>query len=109
MYICMLEGGGRTVGQILSGRRNPFPRESCLRPDCPLLREEGGCRGLCYKEGVGYSGHCTRCRAKQVEDRIPDDQAVDWSYQGETSRILFTRACQNLWDYSNGEWHQTNK
>ena len=81
----VMEGGGRTVGQILSGKRNPFPRQSCMRKECPLEGVEGGCKGLCYKEGVGYSGHCNRCKVKQVEDFVPADQAIDWSYQGETS------------------------
>ena len=29
----------------------------------------------------------------------PEDPAVDWSYQGETSRTLFTRAHQHMSDY----------
>ena len=96
----VIEGGGKTIAQVLSGKRNPFPGASCGRPDCTLARREDGCKGQCYKEGVGYSGHCVRCGEEQEQGGVAEDQAVDYVYHGETSRSLFTRASQHFSDYS---------
>ena len=71
----VLEGGGVTVKQCIV-KSNPFPRQSCGREDCVLsLLSDGGCREMCYKEGIGYTSTCTRCRVtdEQEEGRAPDN------------------------------------
>ena len=64
----VLEGGGTSVKKHLVVS-NPFPRQSCGRPDCLLDRHtDGGCRERCYREGVWYCATCSRCRATQIEE-----------------------------------------
>ena len=96
----VLEGGGVTVKQNVV-KSNPFPRPSCGRPDCILDRtREGGCGGNCFREGVGYSATCTRCRqAQQQDENEPPREITNYAYTGETARSLYTRAKQHLNSY----------
>ena len=96
----VLEGGGVTVKQNIV-RSNPFPRQSCGRPDCILDQtSDKGCRERCFKEGVGYSSRCTRCRAAgQHVDGRPPDRPVNYTYSGETARTIYTRSKQHLANY----------
>ena len=55
-----------------------------------------GCQERCYKEGIGYIGTCVRCKEKQIEEGMPKDQIIDYSYIGETARSLYTRSKQHL-------------
>ena len=54
----VLGGGGISIKATLM-KANPTPRMTCGRPNCPLMWMEVGCKDRCYREMVGYSGHCT--------------------------------------------------
>ena len=94
----VVERGGRSVRSELV-RSNPFPRTSCRRSNCPLKWMEGGCGDRCYREHIGYSGHCNLCRRSQLEEGIPLDRVEDKVYHKETVRTLNTRAAQHRDDY----------
>ena len=51
---------------------------------------------------IVYSANCKRCRVIQVEDLVPGHQDIDWSYQGEYSRTLFT----SMWLTSACGWRE---
>ena len=40
---------------------NPFQRLSCRRKFCPLASRGEECRGMCFREGVGYLASCEMC------------------------------------------------
>ena len=69
-------------------RNDPFPREKCDRPGCPLGRD-GNCNNKCYNESVGYTVVCRRCLESNTPPRI---------YIGETSRSVYTRIQGHLSD-----------
>ena len=94
----VVERGGRSVRSELV-RNNPFPRSSCGRSACPLKWQQGGCQDKCYKEQIGYAGHCRRCRDHQLQSGVPLDKVEDRVYHGESSRTLYTRAQQHRDDY----------
>ena len=60
---------------------------------------EGGCKDRCYKEMVGYSAHCTRCRMEQLDQGKAVKEVTDSTYYGETARSLKTRAEGHFEDY----------
>ena len=78
--------GPKIMSKLIKG--DPFPQDWCGRADCPLYRQEDSCIGKCYKESVTYRAVCTRC-----------DTSVQHSYEGETSRSIYTRYNQHLSDY----------
>ena len=94
----VLGGGGISVKAVLV-KSNPFPRASCGRATCPLSWMEGGCKERCYREMVGYSGHCTRCRNNQIGEGKQLHEVTDSVYYGETSRSLTTRTEHHFSDY----------
>ena len=95
----VLEGEGITVQRNIV-RSNPFPRTSCGRTGCLLDKLcEGGCKERCFQEGVGYASTCTRCYDKQLDEGKPVEECQNYSYYGETSRTLYTRAKQHLEGY----------
>ena len=65
----------------------------------PLKWMEGGCGDRCYREHIGYSGHCNLCRRSQLEKGTTLERVEDKVYHGETSRTLHTRAGQHRDDY----------
>jgi hypothetical protein len=71
-------------------KSNPFPRPSCGRPDCILDKmSEEGCRANCFRESVGYSSTCTRCREnQQQEEGKTPEETTNYSYTGETARAI---------------------
>ena len=94
----VLGGGGMSVKGVLV-KSNPFPRNVCGRADCPLKWMEGGCKERCYREMVGYSSHCTRCRNQQISEGKQMNEVTDSVYYGESSRSLMTRAENHFKDY----------
>ena len=97
--VTILNFCGSYIARVLSGKINHFPRANCGRGDCAWTSRESGCKEQCYKEGVGYSGHCTRCEVQQQMDGVAEEQVVDFVYHGETARTVYTRANQHYSDY----------
>ena len=50
-------------------------------------------------ENVGYSAHCDQCRTVQLQQGVPLEKVEDRTYEGETSRTLYTRAGQHVMGY----------
>ena len=70
--------------------RNNFNKTNCERNRCGLCSsEEGGSKGRCWRQSVGYSYICRRC-----------DQSDVFLYVGETSRSCYTRHAQHLQKYA---------
>ena len=81
------EIGGRTIWSQLGS--NHFQLENCGRGQCGLCAaSEGGSRGKCWRQNVGYTYICNRCENPDV-----------FVYIGETSRSCFTRHKQHLAKY----------
>ena len=55
---------GRSVREALV-RGNPFHRPTCGRKFCPWAAKKEDCRGMCYREGVGYLATCNICLREQ--------------------------------------------
>ena len=100
----VVERGGRSIRSQLV-RSNPFPRKTCGREKCPLTWQKRGCQDKCFREQVGYSGHCQTCRNSQLQQGVPLEKVEDRVYQGETSRSLFTRGNQHRDDYHSNFKH----
>ena len=85
----VIEVGGCKVGSYLG--TNSFCKENCDRQMCGLCSNEGegGSRGKCWRQNVGYSYICNRC-----------DQSDVYLYVGETARSCYTRHLQHLQKYS---------
>ena len=64
----------------------------CGRIDCPLYRQGDSCLGRCYKESVLYRSVCKKCEASNEDKQS--------SYEGETSRSIYTRYKMHLSDYA---------
>ena len=58
-----------------------------------------GRKEQCFQDGVGYISTCSRCRQNQQEEGKPPEEAVNFSYLGETARPVYTRAKQHLSGY----------
>jgi hypothetical protein len=78
---------------------NPFPRLNCGRDRCPLKWMKDGCKDKCYVENITYQAHCTRCRDDQLNRGIPLSNVRDQVYEGESSRSLYTRTGQHVYNY----------
>ena len=89
----VIEKPGGKITQDLA-RNNPFPRENCSRPDCPLAASGAKCREQCHGEGVVYAAECNRCN--QPGDR-------KYVYIGESSRTIYVRTSQHRRDYRRAE------
>ena len=87
--------GPKIMSKLIKG--DPFPRDWCGREDCPFYRQGDSCLGKCYKESVLYRAICQKCETSQ--EGIPADEKVQSSYEGETSRSIYTRYNQHLSDY----------
>ena len=72
---------------------NPFKLQQCGRAKCPLTTHGEDCWDRCRSEGVVYRAVCQICNQEQ------QGLDVEHSYEGETSRTLFTRSIQHLDDY----------
>ena len=94
----VVERGGRNIWSQLV-RSNAFPRKTCGRENCPLKWQKGGCQDKCFREQIGYLGHCQTCRNSHLQQGVPLEKVEDRVYQGETSRSLFTRGNQHSDDY----------
>ena len=92
----VLERPGPLLMSDLS-RNNPFPRQSCNRAHCPLVRNGNDCLEKCSKESVLYKAVCVRCN--QAQNDVDPGKVVDMTYIGETSRTLLVRSNQHLRDY----------
>ena len=72
-------------------RGNPFPRQHCGSPNCPLMWMREGCQNKCHKESITYQTTCKLCRDKQINEGIEEKNVRESVYEGETSRSLYTR------------------
>ena len=84
-------------------KSNPFPRKSCGRALCPWLAKGEGCKERCFREGVTYLGRCSRCRKRQLEEGVKEEDVVDTVYIGETHRSIVTRARSHFELYKPGK------
>ena len=87
VHFSIVEMGGRRLKTELQ-KSNPTATPGCSKADCMPCREERGKGGNCHKSNVNYIIECMLC---------PPDRR--YSYIGETSRNLYTRALE----------HQSNK
>ena len=92
----VLEEPGPSVKSCLV-KSNSFPRQTCGRPLCPWLARGENCMERCYREGVSYLGRCRRCREKQLEEGVLEEDIVDEVYIGESHRSIVTR-CKSHFD-----------
>ena len=87
-----MDMGGMNVSVLSSSY---FLLTDCQRPKCPLKNDS--CLERCYKEGIIYQAVCTRCHQEQEEAGV--HTIKDSLYIGESSRTLYTRYQQHIWDY----------
>ena len=79
------------------GKNDPFPPDWCGRNKCPVKISGKECLKSCLKESITYRAICQRC--DQVQKEAGVTPLIEYAYEGETSRKLFTRYQQHLVDY----------
>ena len=116
------EGGGTKLQHSLM-RSDPFPRERCHRPDCPVSQGDRGCRDQCFQCHVNYTIKCVRCEEARINsiqlaaerDRDSNEEGGETAehpprfvYGGESSRGCYERFSQHVAKYKSRDnfmWH----
>ena len=79
---------------ILKSNSSIFPRrggvyytvhslQTCKRALCPLATQGEKCRERCCREAITYLARCRRCRDRQTEEGVSDEDILDKAYIGE--------------------------
>ena len=84
-----LSGQKAELLKILLIKPDPFPKETCDRPDCDLKN----CREKCYQGHINYSIKCISCEESNSNTK--------YVYLGESSRGSYNRSKQHKEAYKN--------
>ena len=91
----VLEKGGTRVKQIVQ-KSNPTATPGCLDADCIACKGGSGNGGPCRKGNIGYQMGCDLCEQTATQTGRQADRTT---YIGETSRNLYTRGKEHVYNY----------
>ena len=98
MKVKVVERGGRTVRQFLQ-RSDVCSGESCGREECWMCATDGG-KGMCHKEGVGYSINCGKCEENGTTAVMHGETGRSGRVRvNEHHKALTKRKDSNLWEH----------
>ena len=88
----IIEGGGEKLVRSLMCA-DPFPRSTCYRQDCPVIRKgKEGCGETCFQQNATYIARCVLCTEDRERARAEGEPLKEeWRYVGESSRGLYVR------------------
>ena len=88
----VLEKGGTRVKQIVQ-KSNPTATPGCLDDDCIACKDGSADGGLCRQGNIGYQMGCDMC------DQT-DNQTERTTYIGETSRNIYSRGKEHMYNFA---------
>ena len=91
----VLEKGGTRVKQIVQ-KSNPTATPGCLEADCVACKGGSADGGPCRQGNIGYQMGCDLCDQTAMQT---DNQTMKTTYIGETSRNVYTRGKEHVYNY----------